>query len=140
MEEFQKLFMQRLVKFTQRAVQSTGQYRVRLSDRFFSTLSNRRIVPTINRTFATASKSSNTYNRISQVLQNPRFSVFTKSSALSFGTLLCAGFLGYGSNPKDTKDMKELKSKMEAIRKNYPNIRSFPVYTIYLYLFDRYRT
>ena len=30
------------------------------------------------------------------------------------------------------KDMKELKSKMEAIRKNYPNIRSFPVYTIYI--------
>lgn len=120
--------MQRIVKLTQRTIQSTGQYRARLSERFFSSLPMGRIVTSVSRTFATASKSSNTYGKISQVLKNPRFSVFTKSSAFSFGTLLCAGFLGYGSSPKDTKDMKELKSKMESIRKNYPNIRSFPVY------------
>ena len=35
--------------------------------------------------------------------------------------------MGYVNDPRDVKDMRELKARLEAIRKNYPSVRSFPV-------------
>jgi len=46
-----------------------------------------------------------------------------------FGGTAVTGLFGYPSDPRSSKDMRELRSRMEAIRKNYPNMRSFPVGT-----------
>lgn len=125
------IFMQRISKVIQRTTRQMGAGKGKTSERFITRLSSRRVNPITVRTFATSSTSQGASHTVHQILQNPRFAVFSKTTAFSFGTLLCAGLWGYATNPKDTKDMKELKAKMEAIRKNYPNIRNFPV--VYCY-------
>lgn len=122
--------MQRFSAVVQRSIQKSVVYREGISEKLVTKLPWKRVSPVIVRSFATASTSQAAGSRMSRFLNNPRFTIFTKSTAFSFGTLLCAGFWGYANNPKDSKDMKELKSKMEAIRKNYPNIRHFPVIII----------
>ena len=119
--------MQKSTKVIQRGIQQARFIYGGLNERVLTNLPSRRILPITVRNFATSRASQETSNSISCLLKNPRFRVFSKSTAFSFGTLLCAGFWGYASNPKDSKDMKELKAKMEAIRKNYPSIRNFPV-------------
>lgn len=119
--------MQRIPKLIQRTICRTGGVNNRLGGWLSSSASSRRISPVIIRNFASSRTAYSAKHAASKFFGKTYGSAFAKGATFSFGTLLCAGFLGYGNNPKDTKDMKELKNKMEAIRKNYPNIRNFPV-------------
>lgn len=38
-----------------------------------------------------------------------------------------AGFFGYVNDSGDGRQNARLKSRIESVRKNYPNIRNFPV-------------
>lgn len=119
--------MQRIPKLIQKTFCRTGGISNRIGEYLSSSGSSRRITPVFVRNFASSRTAYSAKHAASKFFQKSYGSAFAKGATFSFGTLLCAGFLGYGSNPKDTKDMKELKNKMEAIRKNYPNIRNFPV-------------
>ena len=52
---------------------------------------------------------------------------FLKGAAFSLGGLTLAGFMGYSSDPRDSQTMRDLRSQLDKIRKNYPSVRSFPV-------------
>ena len=52
---------------------------------------------------------------------------FLKGAAFSLGGLTLAGFMGYSSDPRDSQNMRDLRSQLDRIRKNYPSVRSFPV-------------
>ena len=78
------------------------------------------------RFFATSSKKLETIVASSR---KGRAGAFFGGTAVTLGGLAFAGLFGYPSDPRSSKDMRELRSRMEAIRKNYPNMRSFPVGT-----------
>ena len=88
---------------------------------------NRRMESMLTRTFAT--KAMPNAQSVETVARSNgrRLFAFSSGAALSFGGLLTAGFLGFGTNPMDSKDMSGLKKSLEGIRKNYPNLRTFPV-------------
>lgn len=76
------------------------------------------------RFFATSSRKLET---IATSGRKGRAGAFFGGTAVTLGGLAFAGLFGYPSDPRSSKDMRELRSRLEAIRKNYPNIRSFPV-------------
>lgn len=57
-----------------------------------------------------------------------KISAFVKGTAFTFGGLTLAGFMGYPVDSRDSKSLRDLRSQLEAIRKQYPSVRSFPVF------------
>lgn len=64
---------------------------------------------------------------IKEIINKGKTKAFFKGASFTLGGLTLAGFMGYVNDPRDVKDMRELKARLEAIRKNYPSVRSFPV-------------
>lgn len=88
---------------------------------------NRRMESMLPRTFATKAMPKAQSLEIVARSNGRRLFAFSSGAALSFGGLIAAGFMGFGSNPMDSRDMSGLKKSLEGIRKNYPNLRTFPV-------------
>lgn len=88
------------------------------------------------RFFATSSKKLET---IAAAGRKGRAGAFFGGTVATLGGLAFAGLFGYPSDPRSSKDMRELRSRLEAIRKNYPNMRSFPV-SVVIQVSHRFRS
>ena len=68
-----------------------------------------------------------------------KIATFVKGTTFTFGGLTLAGFMGYPVDSRDSKNLRDLRSQLEAIRKQYPSVRSFPVYSAMLTITHIYR-
>ena len=79
------------------------------------------------RTFAISRATNGAKVAVKEVSNKGKAMAFCKGASFTLGGLTFAGFMGYVNDPRDVKEMRELKGRLEAIRKNYPNVRPFPV-------------
>ena len=79
------------------------------------------------RTFAISRAANEAKIAVKEISNKGKARAFFKGASFTLGGLTFAGFMGYVNDPRDVKEMRELKGRLEAIRKNYPSVRSFPV-------------
>ena len=84
------------------------------------------------RTFAISRAANEAKVAVKEISNKGRARAFFKGASFTLGGLTFAGFMGYVNDPRDAKEMRELKGRLEAIRKNYPSVRSFPVVLSYV--------
>ena len=84
------------------------------------------------RAFAISRAANEAKVAVKEISNKGRARAFFKGASFTLGGLTFAGFMGYVNDPRDAKEMRELKGRLEAIRKNYPSVRSFPVLLSYV--------
>ena len=79
------------------------------------------------RSLSSTSHNSRFKEFLTRFLYNRSVRAFTTGTAITCGGLLGAGFFGYVNDSGNGRQNARLKSRIENVRKNYPNIRNFPV-------------